>query len=172
MSDDYEIGYKKPPKDGQFKKGQSGNPNGRPRGSKNKKKVFDDILSQEITLANGEVMDIRVALWKKGVNDLFKKGSLNELMKFYKLDMHMNPDRYAPQPEEGVPDHRDEMIDHLNAKIEQLENRKTGVLVLPAKMSISEFEKVSKAHAEKQKREQEEFLKEYDRKKAEAEGGG
>ena len=31
----YEIGYGKPPKDGQFSKGKSGNPKGRPKGSKN-----------------------------------------------------------------------------------------------------------------------------------------
>jgi hypothetical protein len=29
--DDYEIGYRKPPKNGQFKKGISGNPSGRPK---------------------------------------------------------------------------------------------------------------------------------------------
>jgi hypothetical protein len=31
MTDDYDVGYKKPPKHGRFKKGQSGNPHGRPR---------------------------------------------------------------------------------------------------------------------------------------------
>ena len=31
MSDGYEVGYGKPPKDTQFKKGSSGNPKGRPR---------------------------------------------------------------------------------------------------------------------------------------------
>jgi hypothetical protein len=31
----YEVGYRKPPKSGKFVKGQSGNPKGRPKGSKN-----------------------------------------------------------------------------------------------------------------------------------------
>jgi hypothetical protein len=31
----YEVGYGKPPKGGQFTKGKSGNPKGRPKGSKN-----------------------------------------------------------------------------------------------------------------------------------------
>jgi hypothetical protein len=33
---DYEVGYGKPPKETRFKPGQSGNPRGRPKGSKNK----------------------------------------------------------------------------------------------------------------------------------------
>jgi hypothetical protein len=31
----YEVGYRKPPKNGRFTKGRSGNPKGRPKGSKN-----------------------------------------------------------------------------------------------------------------------------------------
>lgn len=39
----YEVGYGKPPKHGQFAPGTSGNPKGRPRGSKN----FASIVLKE-----------------------------------------------------------------------------------------------------------------------------
>jgi hypothetical protein len=42
-SDSYEVGYGRPPKDTQFKKGSSGNPKGRPR----KALDFDDELLRE-----------------------------------------------------------------------------------------------------------------------------
>ena len=40
MMDGHEVGYKKPPKHSQFKKGQSGNPRGRPRGRKHAESEF------------------------------------------------------------------------------------------------------------------------------------
>jgi len=171
MSDDYEIGYKKPPKNGQFKKGQSGNPKGRPTGSKNKKKVFNDILSQELMTNNGEAIQARIAVWQKTVKALLEETNISRLVSFLKLDMQMNPDLYEPEPEEGVPDYRDDTITFLRQRVHKLENRKTGVLLLPPEMSIEEFEEKAKEHAEKQEREMKEFMDEYDRKKAEVEGG-
>lgn len=46
MSDDYEVGYGKPPKHSRFKKGQSGNPHGRPPKSRN----FSTDLRQELDI--------------------------------------------------------------------------------------------------------------------------
>ena len=45
MARDYEIGYGRPPKHTQFKKGQSGNPEGRPKGIKSLSTELDDELS-------------------------------------------------------------------------------------------------------------------------------
>jgi hypothetical protein len=42
----YEIGYGRPPKQFQFKKGKSGNPRGRPRKKLSKKDVWDQIMSE------------------------------------------------------------------------------------------------------------------------------
>lgn len=59
MDKEYEIGYGKPPKEYQFKKGQSGNKKGRPKNSKNTYVLLDEILSQTIPITeNGKLMHI------------------------------------------------------------------------------------------------------------------
>ena len=42
---DYEVGYGKPPLHTRFQKGQSGNPKGRPRGSKNLSSLLNEVLN-------------------------------------------------------------------------------------------------------------------------------
>jgi len=52
---DYEVGYGKPPKHTRFKKGQSGNPKGRPKGEKNFATIIDDVLGATIVITeNGQ----------------------------------------------------------------------------------------------------------------------
>jgi Family of unknown function (DUF5681) len=47
---DYKVGYKKPPLHTRFKRGQSGNPRGRPRGAKNFSTVLNDALNQRVVV--------------------------------------------------------------------------------------------------------------------------
>ena len=53
MAQEYEVGYRKPPKTTQFKAGKSGNPKGRPRGSTNLATDLSAELSEQITVREG-----------------------------------------------------------------------------------------------------------------------
>lgn len=52
-SDDYHVGYGKPPKSSQFKPGKSGNPKGRPKGSLDFKSYVQEMLSRQVTITEG-----------------------------------------------------------------------------------------------------------------------
>ena len=54
-----EVGYGKPPKHSQFKKGKSGNPKGRPAGKKNFATYLDTMLKSKVPISeNGKTRKI------------------------------------------------------------------------------------------------------------------
>ncbi len=53
MPSKYEVGYRKPPKHSQFKPGQTGNPKGRPKGTKNLKTDLEEELHERILVREG-----------------------------------------------------------------------------------------------------------------------
>jgi Family of unknown function (DUF5681) len=50
---EYAVGYRRPPIHGQFKHGRSGNPRGRPKGSKNESTMLRELLHRKITIREG-----------------------------------------------------------------------------------------------------------------------
>lgn len=76
------VGYKKPPKSSQFKPGQSGNPKGRPKKSRNTDKLIEEILEDKIRyVENGHQTEATVLelLFRK-ITEKGLKGDLRSAM--------------------------------------------------------------------------------------------
>jgi S-adenosylmethionine/arginine decarboxylase-like enzyme len=73
------VGYGKPPLHTRFKKGQSGNPRGRPRGAKNLSTLVSDALDQTVVVPGNESVTVAAVIetshcvihtWAHEVHDL------------------------------------------------------------------------------------------------------
>lgn len=51
---DSDVGYGRPPRQHQFKPGQSGNQKGRPKGSKSEDQMLEELLSRKIATREGD----------------------------------------------------------------------------------------------------------------------
>lgn len=111
-SDDYEVGYGRPPSKSQFKKGQSGNPRGRPKGSKNFKTVAEEITKGKVTVSsNGKKISIssmEAAFMK--LREKALRGDLRALVKFLEFCDRFNSEEFRTMNSDISADDR-EIID-------------------------------------------------------------
>jgi hypothetical protein len=91
----YPVGYARPPEHSQFKKGQSGNSNGRPKGSRNWSTVFAEELARPIVrIIDGNQTTITVldALIRDAV-DRAVSGSMRHIQLLLRNEYREPPER-------------------------------------------------------------------------------
>jgi hypothetical protein len=92
----YEVGKGRPPRTTRWKRGQSGNPSGRPKGSRNVSAVLLDVIRQKITVTeNGKTRRIPAleVMLRRLANDAMRNDP-----RALKLVLSL-VDRYADAPE-------------------------------------------------------------------------
>jgi len=101
------VGYRRPPKTTQFKKGKSGNPRGRPKGSRNVGAVLRDVIDQKIQITeNGKIRHLPAleVMLRRAFNDAMRSGPGAQKFFFSLID------RYADLNETAVVPDTDEVL--------------------------------------------------------------
>jgi hypothetical protein len=99
----YEVGYGKPPKSGQFQKGLSGNPKGRPSGTKNIATDLQEELSSKIPVREGnkETFISKQRALIKALSTKALKGdirAINTLIRMIERTIPIEPDDIDEKP--------------------------------------------------------------------------
>ncbi len=124
---DYEVGYGKPPKEHQFKKGQSGG--GRRKGTKNLRTDLREELSEKVTITEGG-KKVRVSKQRLIAKALIAKGckgnvpATNTLVK-YMLTLNITGLEETTENEQLTVDEHT-LLEILEARVEKSKKRASG----------------------------------------------
>lgn len=123
----YEIGYRRPPASGQFRKGQSGNPKGRPKGANNLLTILDRELAQSIVVSeNGRKKTITrlEAIGKRLIADALQGDRKAQLTLFEILKRNGALDK--TEVATLLPDNYENLLDDYVAKRQKSMTKSTS----------------------------------------------
>jgi len=125
-----DVGYRKPPKNTQFKRGKSGNPRGRPKGTKNLKTDLEEELNEKILVHEGAEsrrMTKQRAL-VKGLVTRTLKGDARAASSLLSTMMKLTDTGAAAEPEEPEDLHAEdlEIIEAFKQRILRSANAKAA----------------------------------------------
>lgn len=95
--DDYEVGYAKPPKATRFRKGQSGNPGGRPKGARGFAASIKRELESKVTVREGSnaVQISKAQAMAKRLSEKALKGDMQALKILLQIDQDLAAEAVA-----------------------------------------------------------------------------
>lgn len=140
----YQVGYKHPPKETRFKPGESGNPNGRPKGPRSVGTILQRISRQRVTVNEGDKtrrLEALEVMLRRLANDAMRSDQ-----KAIKLFLSLL-ERYAQAPEVAS------QLESLLAEDEQILARylddKEGAPTKSKSMKTSKGKRKDKTRGEK-----------------------
>lgn len=118
--DGYQVGYCQPPKQSQFKKGQSGNLKGRRKGSKNLSTLLANELDELIPMKQGgqsKLVTVRKAIHRRLINNALS-GSLRAIQLLLQEDEKLEKkrlDRFGTDAEQEAEKERERQLKIIRA---------------------------------------------------------
>jgi hypothetical protein len=100
-AEEYSIGYGKPPRHTQFRRGKSGNPKGRPRGFKSLSTIFSKIINEKVQV-KGPCGMKRITKFEAGLTQLVNmaatgdKRAIREVVQIRKSFGDLEPPLHPP----------------------------------------------------------------------------
>jgi hypothetical protein len=144
---DYDVGYDKPPRHKGFQKGRSGNPKGRPKGSKNLATLLGEALDEKVMLTEDgrrrrvtkRELVIKQLVNKSASADLRAIKQLTDIVQGVKGRAGAGP---APAPPPAFTAADEEVIAELEKRLERgiraAIAAEASLVVTPAKAGVQE----------------------------------
>jgi hypothetical protein len=140
FDDDYEVGYGKPPKQTQFAQGKSGNPNGRPKGSKNLATVFMEIGRERITVTEaGRTRTITKA--EAVVHQLTNKaasGDPRARREYFQVHKMLQPPESTEEVAPDLSDRDKDLMKNFRKRMDRMGKEKSSELSTPGTKKTKE----------------------------------